>query len=1568
MGILEKISEALHNNEENTVELRRKMLKLILECGDVGKGLKLSNNCLKECVSEMESKGLKELELKWKELSVARKGFAETVKLREEKLNDQEKMVERLWEEVEFERKQIGDLEEKLIGLNVKEKELNKLQTWIRHETQAREVKEQELDKKMEEFERMKEFEVNGMGLESVKKELKVNQNNLDHVKKELKEKEGNLESVKKGVSFQEGKLDNVKKELTVNQNNLDHVEKELKEKESNLASVKKGVSFQEGKLDGMKKELWVLQNSLDDVKKELKENKNICESVKEELKTKESKLGALKEEIGEKENNLEAVNKELGVKENRLSGVKKVLTVKGSRLYSLEEELREKEKKLDYVKKDLNENQNKLESVKKDLADEESKLDSVKKVVGVNESTLEILKSKVIEKENNLEAVNKALVVEENRLAGVKQVLTVKESKLGYLDKELREKEKTMDFVKKELREKESNLDFMGKELIEKEKQLDYVNKELRQAETNLDFMKKELTVKENILDSMNKEVTLKGSNLEVVTKELKEMVRDLDFVKTELREKENELKSVRNEVKAEADNLNALRKQVESDEEILSSKMKELEHKEKFLGAMKKKIELQEEHLKSLSERLHLRERELDSTQEAYMQRIEELNSKEKKLDLAEELMKKSHEEFQSEKRQYLVEQGLFEQRMKNVILGEERIKDRLEELESREKLFENWCKELGEKEKQLNAFPNALIKTEPSEDVGVDRATTIVGPSEDVGVDRVTSIVGDSAVTRFVVIVDGKSLQIFLNEHEKELDLMSDGIFEALQMSPDPAKLVLDAMEGFYPPHLRKGETEFEGSVTRQSCILLLEQLIRVSPEIQGSAREVARDTASDWKVKMKATKGNQDEILGFLYLLAAYNLVSSFDADELFILLEIVAKHDKFSELCRARGMKQNLPSFVQNLLTKQQHLEAIRYAYAFELAGHFQPIAILKDYLESVERNYVDVFEKETCSAKEKIEAIELRVASVRAVIKFILDYNLQSQYPVKQFEEQIELLTRQKEDQAALALISEAKRTEPANVNQMGSTNPSIHRGFSAKACACTLGLSNAMAIILMNMSGKNLQKFLNKHLKEHKLLRSEVFSALRMSLDSDMLVLEALEGFYPPDHQKEEIGFHRDIIRQSCILLLEQFMELPPEIKPEAKLEASKLALAWKAKMISGKEDQLAILGFLLFVGCYRLASAFGKDELGSLYHKVAHRVNTSKICHALDISDNTSRSDDFRSIEKSKRHQAQGCTDESICNNMTMESEGHNVICNCASSLCCTSDIALLVLDVFRSFHPTKIVRCENFPLVMRSFSDLLDQLGAVSPEIERHVKEEASEFAFDWYSTLIGSQLTPIEVVAFLQLLAIYEIADSFHSDKLLGLLEKVQPTERVVTWVKILGLTDEIQCFVRNLRNKKKWLVAFTYVYAFELGDKVSPVSLLKDYVSHSKQIAKQILHAGNSSYEAQAKAIKYEIHVLRNAIRHIVYHGLQSEYSPSCLERQIERLEYQVSSLRRSNSKWDFTAKFQRGKTNKGTCGSSPIAQVRKGFTKKRSAPSGNTDVIHRAQQKQYFKRHCHLSI
>lgn len=116
------------------------------------------------------------------------------------------------------------------------------------------------------------------------------------------------------------------------------------------------------------------------------------------------------------------------------------------------------------------------------------------------------------------------------------------------------------------------------------------------------------------------------------------------------------------------------------------------------------------------------------------------------------------------------------------------------------------------------------------------------------------------------------------------------------------------------------------------------------------------------------------------------------------------------------------------------------------------------------------------------------------------------------------------------------------------------------------------------------------------------------------------------------------------------------------------------------------------------------------------------------------------------------------------------------------------------------------------------------------------------------------------------------------------------------------------------------------------------------------------------------FVSQIKAINCEIYALRNAVRHIVDRGLQSEYSPFCLERQIERLQYQISNLRRSDSNWDLTGMSQQHEPNNGIYESGTFAQVRKEFTRKRSAPAGETYAIYRAQQTQYFKRHSHLSM
>ena len=117
---------------------------------------------------------------------------------------------------------------------------------------------------------------------------------------------------------------------------------------------------------------------------------------------------------------------------------------------------------------------------------------------------------------------------------------------------------------------------------------------------------------------------------------------------------------------------------------------------------------------------------------------------------------------------------------------------MKSELKSFESKEKHFTETIKELGLTEKRFTDCLQTQVNTEPLEDFLVN------------DVDNNSS---SSASHRFCATMGGKSLQIFLNERWKERDLMRDEVAAALRLSSDPAKLVLDAMEGFYPPHLNK-----------------------------------------------------------------------------------------------------------------------------------------------------------------------------------------------------------------------------------------------------------------------------------------------------------------------------------------------------------------------------------------------------------------------------------------------------------------------------------------------------------------------------------------------------------------------------------------------------------------------------------------------------------------------------------------------------------------------------------------------------------------------------------------
>lgn len=129
-------------------------------------------------------------------------------------------------------------------------------------------------------------------------------------------------------------------------------------------------------------------------------------------------------------------------------------------------------------------------------------------------------------------------------------------------------------------------------------------------------------------------------------------------------------------------------------------------------------------------------------------------------------------------------------------------------------------------------------------------------------------------------------------------KELSEIRSELNHALICAPDPALLVLDAMEGFFPP--KRG---FEMGAIRSCCLTLLELVMELKLEIRGEVREKANKVAVEWKKNLCLDGEIPTEELGFLELVAAYGLRDSFKMDEIIDCLVLVSKRWQAFMLCR-----------------------------------------------------------------------------------------------------------------------------------------------------------------------------------------------------------------------------------------------------------------------------------------------------------------------------------------------------------------------------------------------------------------------------------------------------------------------------------------------------------------------------------------------------------------------------------------------------------------------------------------------------------------------------------------
>uniref|UniRef100_A0A6N2L460 FRIGIDA-like protein n=1 Tax=Salix viminalis TaxID=40686 RepID=A0A6N2L460_SALVM len=518
----------------------------------------------------------------------------------------------------------------------------------------------------------------------------------------------------------------------------------------------------------------------------------------------------------------------------------------------------------------------------------------------------------------------------------------------------------------------------------------------------------KEEVERKEKVIRERERGVGVKEKRVEELVNEVK--LKDQDFKEWR---RELELKEINfgQKVRERYDEIELKEKKVEEEfrevalrKEEVEKRFKEVEE-ERRVGELFKEVKVKDDEFREWRKWVELKEKELQWKGREVEERLKEnVGKKNEEVELNRRKLEEGFRELELKSREVveiiigveLKEKELEERcrgvdlkgkQIEEVQLREKKLEERLREVELENKKCLERIKDFELKEKQLFDASNARVKSE-TVDCCLD------------------------ANLHFSVKMDGKALQIFLNKGCKDDEKMKNEVSIALRLSSDPAKLVLDAMEGFYPPHLREGDVEFKEVVVKRSCNLLLEQLMKISPTIKPHVRKEATKLAFLWMTKMTVDNQHCLDVLGFFYLLASYGLASAFDSDELISRLVIIARNRQTPEFLRVLELGDKIPGFIQNLILKKQPMEAIRFIFAFEMVYRFPPEAILRDYL-TCSQIAARKIRWSSNSIEGLVESLNRRASDLVAVLKCVEDYKLESIFSPNTLKQQIKDVERQ---------------------------------------------------------------------------------------------------------------------------------------------------------------------------------------------------------------------------------------------------------------------------------------------------------------------------------------------------------------------------------------------------------------------------------------------------------------------------------------------------------------------------------------------------------------------------
>ncbi|WJX69352.1 hypothetical protein P8452_53613 [Trifolium repens] len=801
--------------------------------------------------------------------------------------------------------------------------------------------------------------------------------------KLELETKEVELSRVKGSISKEielRRVIDNIDKdrerkeeELKVLSRKITEFSFELKSKEKDLDAMNKLIGKQVEKLLSERKKLVQCTQM-----KEFESMKKQFEGQAKELESKQKQYEGLMVELELKEKNFEGRFKELESRKKELEGNMKEFQSKEEALEGRMKVLDLKEKQVEGRAMELESREMQHEGREKEFKSKVGRFDDQVKELEIKkedfESQLKVLESI----DNQLAGRVKDFASNKQEFECQLKELASKQKHFEGRVKELESREKQLEGHMKEFESKEEALEGRKNELELKEKQLvgrvEEIESEKMKFEGQVKELGKVVVSRKRHFQSRLKELDSKEKKIEEQHKQLEEQVKEHELKAREFDSQVKELESKKKHFESQVEEL-------KSEERRLQGQVKELESKEKkFKGPVKKfgskvdEFEGRVEELESEKKHFEIRLKELESKEKQFEEQMKEFHSKEEEFKGKVKELESKDEAFKGRVKELESKTKKFEGRWKELELKENKFKVKVKELNLQEKQFAGKVKD---PESSLNKFDGQL-KEPNSRKRYIDEEK-----------DSVTSYMND----QLSCTIGGTSLQLGTSEKTEGVESLYNGILVNMIESSDPSRLVLDMIQNPIIPICKKGDNAV---IIADYHIYLLEQLMRMTPNIKPCVREEALMLAFDLKADMKENTENSLTVLGFLLLLSIFGLLTSFNEDEVLELFAFVSQHKIAIELFETLGFANKVSDFVKNLITRKQFVAAVRFSCAYSLANKNQLVVMLREHVQNVKLICDSSCEK-TNSIEIKDKAKDQEIASLRTVLQCILDCNLQSE-------------------------------------------------------------------------------------------------------------------------------------------------------------------------------------------------------------------------------------------------------------------------------------------------------------------------------------------------------------------------------------------------------------------------------------------------------------------------------------------------------------------------------------------------------------------------------------------